>query len=87
MSQELKCSDEVVKTLRTERNNIRLMQAKVKKAQGDFEVSVSEALMGAGAQIEDSTLCLDCGTIRAINIPICSVCDKAARVAQAAQPA
>jgi len=68
----MKIKDESLKQICDFRNEIRLMQAKLQESQGKFQVLVSQAMIEVDAQIEDSALCLSCGTVRNIAVPQCS---------------
>lgn len=61
------------------KNEAALLRAKANDANSSFQLLVAEALIEAGSQIEESVVCLTCGTIRHISEDICPTCNPANR--------
>jgi hypothetical protein len=67
----MKIDEEILGQIKVARNEARLLEAKAREAQAKLQLLVSEAILTSGEQIEDTALCLKCGTLRPLAEPNC----------------
>lgn len=66
----------VVEALREKREELALAQHKANSLNAELQLMIAESLKEVNQPISQSAVCLECGTVRSVEIQQCEVCQK-----------